>query len=45
MISLICRILTNDTNKLTYKTETGSQTSKLIASKGERLRQRDKLGC
>ena len=27
-ISLICRILKNDTNRLTYKTETDSQTYK-----------------
>ena len=28
MISLICRIFKNDTNKLIYKTETDSQTLK-----------------
>jgi len=28
LIILICRILKNDTNEFTYKTETDSQTSK-----------------
>ena len=38
MISLICRILKNDTNELIYKTETDSQTSEtnlwLLKGKG-----------
>ena len=37
MISLICRILTNNTNQFIYKTETVSQTeNKFVVTKGER---------
>ena len=44
MISLMCGINKNDTNELTYKTETDSQTQKinLWLPKGEGGR--DKLG-
>ena len=37
MISLICGILKNDTNELTYKTKIDSQTQETnIVAKGER---------
>ena len=35
MISLTCRIKKKDTNEFIYKTETDSQTSKTVLSKGK----------